>query len=104
MNLGARAGQFQRLAVEIGAVQGGNCRFCLGIVPHLDKAEASRQASPPVSHDLEALNSPVLFKNGSNVLSSYGRAEVAYKNIVHDWLLRPFWQKTSGADGVVSRD
>jgi hypothetical protein len=74
---------FQGFAVEVGAVQGDNCLSRCGVVPHLNKSEASRHAGPVVGHYFQPPNRAVPSKYGPNVLFGDARTEISNEGIVH---------------------
>ena len=84
VQLGTGLVHLQGFAVEGRAVESGDCLFRFGVGFHLNESEASGETSPVISHDLETLDSAVLLKYGSNVLSRHARTEVSYKNVVHN--------------------
>src|SRR5579863_1554549 len=70
-------------AVEFRAVEGYDCLFRVGIIRHLDERKASGLARLPVGHEPEPVNSPMFFKDTSDVLLGSFRTEVAYEDIIH---------------------
>lgn len=87
VQLGTGLVHLQGFAVEGRAVESDDCLFRFGIGFHLNESEASGETSPVISHDLEPLNSAVLLKYGSNVLSGHARTEISNKNVVHNAFL-----------------
>ena len=84
--LGTRLVNVHRAAIQIRAVDGGNCLFTFAIVWHLHEAKATSLTGVPIRHNVYTIDCTVDFEQCTDRRFRSPKTEVSNENIFHSLL------------------